>query len=153
MNASFGHHKWMSDVVSVHGQIPVTSWLWLCSLNCPFFLASFPRSCYWKLYCLVIHHPVLFYSPISFFFTLFFSAASQLLLLLWAWKCLLMTYLLLQSHMLHFIIGIQLCIWPSLLYSEFKQSEATALCFLKCLLKNLSQNVTTVFWDFSDSLA
>ena len=97
--------------------------------------------------------PSTFYSPICFFFTLFFSTASQLLLLLWAWKCLLTTYLLLQSHMLHFIIGIQLCISPSLIDSEFKQSEATSLCLLKCFLKNSSQNVIAVFWDFSDSLA
>ena len=100
------------------------------------FLSIFPKVLLLEAILPCDSSPSTFYSPISFFFTLFFSAASQLLLLLWAWKCLLMTYLLLQSHMLHFIIGIQLCIWPSLLYSEFKQSEATALCLLKCLLKN-----------------
>ena len=77
MNTSFGHHEWMSDVVRVHGQIPVTSWLWLWSLNCPHLLPSFPKSCYWKLYCLLIHHPVLstprFVSSLPCFFPLLVS--------------------------------------------------------------------------------
>lgn len=110
INTSLGHHKWMLDVVKVDGA--TFSWgkfLALVLISKMFLsLRIFPKVLLLESILPSDSSSSTFYFLISFFFTLFFSIASHLLLPLWAWKCLLMTYLLLQSHMFHFIIGIQL---------------------------------------------
>lgn len=97
------------------------------------FLASFPRSCYWKLYCLLIHHPVLSI-PNFFLLYLVFSTASQLLFLCelesaYSW---LICYF---KAMLHFIIGIQLCIWPSCFIQNSNSQKQLPFVFSNVCLR------------------
>lgn len=137
-------------------------------LKCPFLLASSQRSCYWNLYCLLIHHPALsvpqFLSSLPCFFPLLVSCFFLCEL---ESDC---SRLICHFKAICFVLslGSSLCIWSSPLYSEFMQSEPlpfissndclkskcyhSILIFLRLFGLNLHKRICTYTWLINGSV-